>query len=381
MNFRKEPLGVIAVLIGIILTGIVLYFCIGGIGNIILVLLDLFLPFLLGYIFMLLTKPISGFLINNLKIPRNIAAITVLVLFFGIIGAIVTMIGIKAFDEARNFYMAIPHIYENTRNLILRFADKWDIIYETLPLNIQNIISDMGINFSSAISDMLNSKSSPIFEKTGIFAKKLPGFFVSFIVFILSSYFLISDKGTVSEFINKIIPDKMIEASRKIGEEVRRYLGGYIKAQLSIMCVVFMILLIGFSIINAEYTLFAALIIALIDAIPFFGTGIALIPWSVFSFLNGDIRRGIGLAIIYLTVFLTRQLIEPKIISENVGMHPIATLMSMYAGYKFLSIGGMILGPIILMLIISFYRAGVFEETEKFIKKFWNSVKKELARK
>lgn len=380
MKFRREPLGIVLILTGIILAGLVLYFCIDGIGGAVIMLADMLLPFLFGYIFMILTRPVSGFLINKLKIPRNIAAIAVLVVFFGIIGAVVSMIVIKAFDEARNFYLAIPHIYENTRNLILKFSDKWEVIYETLPMNIQNIISGMGANFSSELSDLLNSKSSPIFEKTGIFAKKLPGFFVGFIVFILSSYFFISDDGTVSEYINKIIPDKMSATFRKVGDEVKVYLGGYIKAQLSIMCVVFVILLMGFYIIRAEYALFAALIIALIDAIPFFGTGAALIPWAVFSFLSGDIRRGTGLVIIYLTVFLTRQLIEPKIISENIGMHPIATLVSMYAGYKFLSIGGMILGPVILMLIISFYRAGVFEKAAGFIKKLGNDLKRELGK-
>ncbi len=364
----------------IIIFGTALYFCLGGIGNILIAVIDLTLPFLLGYIFSLLTKPAAEFFRTKLKFPRQLAAIAVLVIAFGIIGTIITAVVLKLIDEARTFYMSFPDIIGNTQNLMMRFSDKWNIIYANLPDNIQRIVSDIGTGFSESLSDMLNSKSSPIMAKTGNLAKKLPGFFVGFIVFILSSYFLISDDGTVAQTVKKIIPSKAAESFRRVGDEVRRYLGGYIKAQLSIMCIVFVILLTGFYFIKADYILLAALIIAVVDAIPFFGTGIALIPWAIISFVSSDIKKGVGLLIIYLIVALTRQMIEPKILSSNIGMHPLATLMSMYAGYKFFSIGGMILGPVTLMLIISFYHAGVFDKPKAWVKSLVNGIKKEFRK-
>ena len=69
---------------------------------------------------------------------------------------------------------------------------------------------------------------------------------------------------------------------------------------------------------------------------------------------------GIGMLIIYLSVIFTRQMVEPKIVSSNIGINPLFTLMSMYVGYKIFSIGGMILGPVTLMLVVSFYKAGAF---------------------
>ena len=86
----------------------------------------------------------------------------------------------------------------------------------------------------------------------------------------------------------------------------------------------------------------------------------------------------LGLIIIYLSVLLTRQMIEPKIVSNKIGINPLITLMSMYVGYRIFSIGGMILGPIVLVLLISLYKAGVFETTENFIKGLLRTVKKEI---
>ena len=82
--------------------------------------------------------------------------------------------------------------------------------------------------------------------------------------------------------------------------------------------------------------------------------------------------------IIYLSVVLTRQMIEPKIVSSNIGMNPLMTLMAMYIGYKIFSIGGMILGPVLLMLIISFYKAGAFDGLIKFSKKIFIRIKAEI---
>jgi predicted PurR-regulated permease PerM len=110
----------------------------------------------------------------------------------------------------------------------------------------------------------------------------------------------------------------------------------------------------------------------------FFGSGAVLIPWAIISFITSDIRMGIGMLIIYLSVILTRQMIEPKIVSSNIGINPLMTLMAMYIGYKIFSIGGMILGPVILMLGVSFYKAGAFDGIIRFIKKIFTYIKAEI---
>ena len=150
--------------------------------------------------------------------------------------------------------------------------------------------------------------------------------------------------------------------------ELRKYLGGYFKAQVILMGIVFVILLLELSVLRVSYALLIALGVAILDALPFFGSGLVLWPWAIISFATGDIKRGIGLVIVYVSIALVRRLAEPKLLSSRMGMNSILTLMSMYIGYRLLSIGGLILGPIIMMLGVSFYKAGVFDGIISFVK-------------
>ena len=126
------------------------------------------------------------------------------------------------------------------------------------------------------------------------------------------------------------------------------------------------IILTGFLILRIDYALILALGIAIFDALPFFGSGAILIPWAIVGFLSGKTSLGVGLLIIYLSVLLMRQMIEPKVVGSSIGMHPLLTLISMYAGYRIFSIGGLILGPLCLMLIISLYKIGLFNGIIEF---------------
>lgn len=257
-------------------------------------------------------------------------------------------------------------IYENIKNTWYTISEAAGDILDVLPESIQNSVNDLS---EEALDWIAGLAANVEFVKTaGNAAKKLPNIFISAIVFILSLYFMISDCETVSKAVKRPFAEAFLLRMSNLRTEIKRYVGGYVRAQLIIMCIAFCVLFIGLSILKTDYALIIALAIAIFDALPFFGSGAVLLPWAVISFITAEWGRGIGLLIIYLSVVLTRQFVEPKIVSKNIGMHPIMTLMSMYVGYRTLSIGGMILGPLILMLGVSFYRVGIFDGGIKFVK-------------
>ena len=100
-----------------------------------------------------------------------------------------------------------------------------------------------------------------------------------------------------------------------------------------------------------EFPLLAALGIGFVDALPILGSGTVIVPWAVISGLNGDIKLGIALIILYVIILIARQLLEPKIVSNKIGIHPIFTLISMYTGFKFIGIIGLLVGPIIFIVL------------------------------
>lgn len=344
------------------------YFFLPTILEVIGFLISLFMPFLLGYILSVLVNPLANFLQKKLKIPRGLSAVLVIVLCIGIVGGFLTVVIWKIVDELRTLYTQFPMIYENMRTGAQTFMSKWAVVYNGLPDNVQQAITGIGGTISDKASNFINSHSTPMMNSASRFAKALPSVFIGVIVFILSSYFMVTDNGSVTRFVKKTVPARFVERLSIVKEQIRKYLGGYIKAQGIIMFIAFCIMFLELSILGVNYALLIALGVAFLDALPFFGSGLVLWPWALVSFINGDLKLGIGLVIVYLSIALMRHLTEPKLVSSSVGLNPILTLMSMYVGYKTLSIGGMILGPVILMLIISFYKAGVFDGIIRLIK-------------
>lgn len=377
MKIKKNWVKITLFAVGIILVALGIYFFLPTIVSVIGFVFELFLPFILGYIFSMLVNPLADKLQKRMKIPRGMSAVLVIVLIIGILGGILTFAIWKIVDEARMLYTQFPTIYISMRDGMRSLGEKWSTVYVNLPVNIQEAITALGNAISDKAAQIINNISAPMVDYAGNFAKALPRVFIAVIVFLLSSYFMVSENRSVTAAVKKITSPHLAKRLAIIKREIKKYLGGYLKAQGILMLISFFIMFIGLSIFDIQYALLIALGIAIVDALPFFGSGLILWPWTVVSFLNGNIKLGIGLICIYIAVTIMRRLAEPKLVSSRVGMHPLLTLMSMYIGYKTLSIGGLILGPIILMLIISFYKAGVFDTPIRLLKSFCKLVKEQ----
>ena len=133
-------------------------------------------------------------------------------------------------------------------------------------------------------------------------------------------------------------------------------LGGYLKAEVTLILVSFIISLVGLYILsflkfNIQYPLLMALFIGFVDALPILGSGTVMIPWAIISALNGDLSLGIAILTLFIIMSVVRQFLEPKLVSKNIGVHPIFTLIAMYTGFKITGVIGLLLGPIALIII------------------------------
>ncbi len=377
MKMKKSAIKITLFILGIVAAAAIVYFFLPSIIKLIGFLVSLFLPFLLGYLFSLAVNPLANTLQKRLKIPRGMSAVLVIVLIIGILGGVLAFAVWKIIDELRMVYVQFPSIYAGLQNSIHSIGSRLSVFYENLPVNIQNAVSAFGEGISNKTADFINTKSTPMVDWAGQFAKSLPSVFVAIIVFVLSAYFMVTEHKAVSQAVNKTIPARFSKRIAVVKQELKKYLGGYCKAQIILMFIAFVIMFIGFSVLNVDYALLIALGIAILDALPFFGSGLVLWPWTVIALINGNLSFGIWLIIIYLAVMFMRRFAEPKLVSSGMGMNPILTLMSMYVGYRTLSIGGLILGPIILMIIISFYKAGIFDGLIRLLKNIWKSLREQ----
>jgi sporulation integral membrane protein YtvI len=189
---------------------------------------------------------------------------------------------------------------------------------------------------------------------------RIPTIIVYLVITILSLYFICTDKIYILDLAEHHMPRSWVKKVGKHVREISHSLGGYLKAQITLIFVSFIILLVGLYIfmflgLNIRYPLLIALITAFIDALPILGSGTVLIPWAIISALDGDFNLGISIISLWIIMCVVRQLIEPKLVSNKIGIHPIFTLLAMYTGFKLLGLIGMLLGPIALIIIKSIF--------------------------
>jgi len=147
-----------------------------------------------------------------------------------------------------------------------------------------------------------------------------------------------------------------------IRDNFSRAFGGYFKAQFKIMIVITIILFVGLELLGVSYSFIIALIIAFLDLLPVLGTGTVLGPWTVIEIFNGDYLFAVGLVALYIICQVVKQVLQPKMVGDSIGMNPLLTLFFMFVGYKFGGMIGLILGIPVGMVIVNFYKAGVFDD-------------------
>ena len=164
------------------------------------------------------------------------------------------------------------------------------------------------------------------------------------------------------------MPEALIYRWDMMTRSFKRAVGGYFKAQFKIEIWMYLLLVVGFTVLGVNYTLLIALGIAVLDFLPVFGTGTVLIPWAVIKVLSSDYKMAVGLLIIWCVGQLARQIIQPKIVGDSVGVPPIPTLFLLFIGYKAAGVFGMIIAVPIGIILVNMYEEGVFDTTINSLK-------------
>ncbi len=315
--------------------------------------LGLFLfPFLLGLIFSILTQPLANFLKKRFNFSHKLATIISIVLFLGIFLVSIVLASLKLFEEIYKLSNSLDYYSEEAKNL-------WNHSIDT----VYSYLGQLPEGFTNEAKNIINGFISKGARQAGLFINKLIGFITSIptlilytCIMILSAFFISLDKTQIVSFLEKQFPSIWLEKIYNIKREMFTVLGSYIKAQLILMTICFFELLILLNLLsflkfNVHYPLLMSIIISIVDSLPILGAGAILLPWVVLAILLGDFKLAIGILIVYFIVLSVRQMLEPKLISENMGVHPLITLISMYSGFKILGVSGFLVGPVVMIIL------------------------------
>lgn len=327
-------------------------------------LLKYIAPFIMAFIIMVSIEGLVGFFEERLRLSRGISVAISLLLFVIIVGGLLTFTFYRLTVELWRLALEIPRIdfnpmIEYFQSLFAKWQDLLFSLPESLVTTIEQSL-ELDVSKLSKIASEVSSRLMGIVMAMIEFAKFLPDAVVFIVAMLISTYFMSRDRRQISEFLSEHIPSHWFEKIRSLRNDMLIALAGFMKAQLFLMAVTFLELLIGYQLIGVKYAFFFALVTAIVDVLPVLGTGTILIPTSILYFIMGNISRGLWFLSLYLVIFIVRQILEPKVLSQSLGLHPLITLMTMYTGLKFMGVAGMLLGPIIAIVIKAFYKAGLF---------------------
>ncbi|MBQ1850520.1 MAG: AI-2E family transporter, partial [Lachnospiraceae bacterium] len=181
-------------------------------------------------------------------------------------------------------------------------------------------------------------------------------------------YLFVADRKAINAWCCKNVPKVLQDRYHLIQKSLVQAVGGYVKAQCKIEIWVYFVLVIGLWILKVKYVLLIALGIAFLDFLPFFGAGAVMWPWAAIKVLSGDYKMAIGLMVIWGLGQLLRQIIQPKIVGDSIGMQPLPTLFLLYLGYQLDGVVGMIVAIPVGLILFSLYEGGVFSTTIQSIK-------------
>ena len=345
--------------IGILL--VLLLLCIFVVPRIIIY----FMPFVIGWMIALIASPPVKFLEKHLKIKRKVgSAVTIIaVIAVVIIGGY--LLGAKLIEEIVDFIGDLPLMWEGLQRDFAESAQRLQVASRLLPKSLGDTIKNISENIGEYVGDfvgkLVDKMSSPTLEALSRFAGNIPSIFIGVIMCLLSAYMFVADKEYVPNLLKKVLPLSITERFSLIKRGLYRAVGGYFKAQFKIEVWMYLLLATGFWILRVRYAFLIAIAVALLDLLPFFGTGTVLLPWAAIKFLSGDYMMVIGLLIIWGVGQLARQVIQPKIVGDSVGLAPIPTLVLLFAGYKAAGVIGMIIAVPIGIIILNMYEEGVFD--------------------
>lgn len=311
-----------------------------------------YMPFLVAFIISLMIEPLIKKIMKKAKLSRRTSSIIIFIIVSSIIlGGLIWGI-ITLFSEASNLLQGINDYFDKAYNLFQNFLNEFDfnkikISNEVLGV-IQNSTGGLLNTVSVWVKNVLNGLINVV--------TSIPIISIYFVITVMALYFICVDKIYILDQIEHHVPELWVKKVGKHMKDLIKTLGGYLKAEATLVLVSFLISLIGLYILHfvgfdIEYPLLMAIFIGFVDALPILGSGTVMVPWAIIAGLNGDLNLGIAIIVLLIIMSVARQFLEPRLVSKNIGVHPLFTLIAMYTGFKFLGVLGMLLGPIILIIL------------------------------
>ncbi len=322
--------------------------------------INFMMPFLIAYVISVVLRPVVLFFEKKLKLKNKVASILALLLFYSTIGVLIVALGASLISYIASQISKLPAFYNNTIKPLLSMAIDGAMEFpEDFDPTLAAAIETLANNIFGYIGSLISTLSGAIVSLITSIASSLPTTVIGIVFSIVASYYFTADHDKVSQFVKRQFSEASYKKAVAVKTAIYDILFGYLKSYALILGITFAELTVAMLVLGVKNFFAVAFMIAVFDILPVVGTGTVLIPWTVIELIRGNYGMAIGLIITYVIVFIIRQIIEPKIVGDRVGLHPLVTLVSMFVGTVLFGVIGLFGIPITMAIIMDLHEKDV----------------------
>lgn len=340
-------------------------------------LTPLLFPFLISLVVAIaINRPVTA-LSRRTKMPRWLSVSLVMLFLLMVLTALFTLFVTETVIEITDLIAVLPQYIRElsdyiqqtiSQDVLQNLIYRLEFFYDQLSPEYQAQIDERVRLAVQSLSSAGQDFAGDLLNHIKNFLLSLPDAATIFVISTLGAFFLSKDYELWRARFRRLLPRGVNRRLDEIFADLRGALFGFIKAQLTLISLTAAIVIVGLLILDVEYAITVGLLTGLVDLLPYLGTGTVFVPWIVYSFFKGEYSLVIGLAILYGIVVIFRQIVEPKVVAENVGLDPLLTLVALFAGLQLFGFLGLIIGPVSLVVINALMKAGVFQDIYRYIK-------------
>ncbi|MFO7290966.1 MAG: sporulation integral membrane protein YtvI [Bacillota bacterium] len=341
--------------------------------------LPLLYPFLIGWLIAMAIEPAVRFMENKLRLPRWAGVSLMLIIVLAVVSSLLVLLVTQVVIELTRLAELLPTSLERFNQYLLDLFLDEDTGISHLIQNVQTYLQNNPEHQKEIVSSIrenlgvITQKGTElitgIIAGIGSFLTDLPYIVAVIVIIFLAALFIGLDWPRMRDALNRSLPERVRRTGGIVLKDIRTSLFGFVRAQLTLISITAILVLIGLWILGVKYALTVAIIIGVVDLLPYLGVGAVLVPWSAYSFFfGGDTKLAVGLLVLYGVLLVVRQILETKLVSSNVGLDPLTTLIALFVGLNLFGFIGLIIGPVSVVIAIALYRANVFRDLWRFIK-------------
>ena len=309
------------------------------------------LPFLLAFATAALFEHPIAALCSRYRFRRGYASVFVLLLFFLAVLVLLSLAAAKIFEEIYGFFTDLPTLFAGVPKIVANLQDQIDQFLLSMPDGSRSYVEELIASIGTKIAELPGTLSEKALTGLSRFAVSAPDVLLFVATYVVGSFLISLGYPEIKSFLKRQLSPGQLEKAAMLKADFTVNFLHWLKAQLLLMLITFSELSIALTLLGVPYSLLSAMAISLIDALPVFGVGTILIPWSIYCLFTGNVPLGLGLVATYLVISFVRSLLEPKLVGRQIGLHPAATLAAIYLGYKLFGVFGIIFAPLVLIMV------------------------------